>query len=111
MPGKEELLQGIRPGMKLDKAFFLKVYGFELTWPGFRETAIKELEASGCSKAREYYDSVVGKYEKERQEQLKEAGRWFLKECDKEWKKKVKEGGNNGNTVGDWHRFKGFPPI
>lgn len=89
---REELLQSIKPGMKLDKAFFLKIYGYEFTWPGFQETAIRVLEDAGCSRAREYYDSVVGEYEKGCQEQIKEAGRWYLEECNREWKKKVKEG-------------------
>lgn len=92
MPNKEELLRSIQPGMKLDKAFFLKVYGYEISFPGFREMAIKALEDAGCSMAREYYDSVVGEYEKGYQEQLKEVGKWFLSESEKEWKKKVKEG-------------------
>lgn len=59
MASREELLRSIQPGMKLDKAFFLKVYGYELTWPGFAETAIKALEDAGCSNARNYYISAV----------------------------------------------------
>lgn len=85
---RKELLQSIQPGMKLDRAFFLKIYGYEITWPGFKETAIKALEDAGCSRAKEYYDSVVGAYEKGYQEQIKEAGKWYLEE----WEKKVKEG-------------------
>lgn len=92
MPSKEELLRSIQPDMKLDKAFFLKVYGYEITRPGFAETAIKALEDAGCSKAREYYDSVVGEYEKGYREQMKEVGKWYLEECNKEWEKKRKEG-------------------
>ncbi len=92
MPSKEELLQSIQPGMKLDKAFFLKVYGYEISFPGFREMAIKALEDAGCSRAKEYYDSVVGEYEKGCQEQMKEAGKWYLEKCNREWEKKVKEG-------------------
>ena len=92
MPSKEELLQSIQPGMKLDKAFFLKVYGYEISFPGFRETAIKALEDAGCSRAKEYYDSVVGEYENGCQEQMKEAGKWYLEKCNREWEKKVKEG-------------------
>lgn len=80
MAGREELLQGIRPGMKLDRAFFLKVYGYELTWPGFAGTAIKALEDAGCSRAREYYGSIVGGYERGYREQVKEAGAWYLEE-------------------------------
>ena len=89
---REELLRSIQPGMKLDKAFFLKVYGYEISFPGFRETAIKALEDAGCSRAKEYYDSVVGEYEKGCQEQMKEAGKWYLEKCNREWEKKVKEG-------------------
>lgn len=92
MPSKDELLQSIQPGMKLDKAFFLKIYGYEISFPGFREKAIKALEDVGCSKAREYYDSVVGEHERGYQEQMKEVGKWYLEECNKEWKKKEKEG-------------------
>lgn len=78
--------------MKLDKAFFLKIYGYEISFPGFRETAIKALEDAGCSKAREYYDSIVSKHEKGYQEQMKEVGKWYLEECNKQWEKMRKEG-------------------
>jgi len=90
MASREELLQSIRPGMKLDRAFFLKIYGYELSWPGFRDTAIKALEDAGCSKAREYYDSVVGEYEKGYWEQMKEVGKWYLEECKMKREKKQK---------------------
>lgn len=89
---REELLQSIRPGMKLDRAFFLKIYGYEIGFPGFRETAIKALEDAGCSRAREYYDSVVGEYERGYLEKMKEIGKWYLEECNREWKKRQKEG-------------------
>lgn len=92
MVGCEELLRSIQPGMKLYRSLFLKIYGYELTWPGFKETAIKALEEAGCGRAKEYYDSIVGEYEKRCREQMKEAGAWYLEECNKEWKKKEKEG-------------------
>lgn len=50
MTGREELLQSIHPQMKIDKVFFLKIYGFEISYPGFREAAIGKLEKCGCSK-------------------------------------------------------------
>lgn len=37
MASREELLQSIGPDMRLDKWFFLRIYGYELTWPGFAE--------------------------------------------------------------------------
>lgn len=86
MASREELLQSIQPGMKLDKAFFLKIYGYEITWPGFADTAIKALENAGCSKARDYYDSIVSEYEKGYREQIRKAGKWYLDKCSKKQK-------------------------
>ena len=59
MVSREELLQSIRPSMKLDRAFFLRVYGYEITWPGFVETALHRFEVLGCTRAREYYQKTV----------------------------------------------------
>lgn len=85
MSSCEELLQSIHPGMKPAHALFLKIYGFEISFQGFSDTAIKVLERTGCSKARQYYDSIVGEYENEYQQQVKEVGEWYLKECEKKW--------------------------
>lgn len=70
MASREELLQGIHSKKKLDKAFFMKVYGYEISFPGFADEAIKALNDAGCSRAQEYYDLVVGEYEKKYQEQI-----------------------------------------
>ena len=86
-PSKEKLLEGIHPDMKLDKAFFLKVYGYELTWPGFADTAIKALEDAGCSMARDYYIAAVAGYNWSYQQQIKGVGAWYLSECRKKWEK------------------------
>ena len=92
MPSKEELLQSIQPGMKLDRAFFLKVYGYEISFPGFRDTAIKALEDAGCPMAWDYYIAAVSGYKWGCQQQVKSVGAWYLKECDRKWKKRLKEG-------------------
>ena len=42
MAGSRELLDSLKPGMYLDKNFFLKVYGHEITSPGFAENVIKD---------------------------------------------------------------------
>ena len=65
MASRKELLAAITPSMKLTRAFFLKVYGYELTWPGFAEIALTKLEEQGCSKARTYYADIVAAYEQE----------------------------------------------
>ena len=111
MASREELLQGIHPEMKLDKAFFLKVYGYEISFPGFADEAIKALNDAGCCRAREYYDKTVSEYKQKYDIEMKEVAAWYRKEFEKEWQKRMKEGENNGTTVRDWHRFKGFPPI
>lgn len=90
MPNKEELLQSINPGMKLDRAFFMKVYGYEISYPGFSETAIKALEDAGCSKARSYYERIITEYEEKKNEELREVAEWYQKQLDEKWERKVK---------------------
>lgn len=63
MASRRELLDSLKPGMHLNKNFFLKVYGYEITRPGFAEDVIKRLEILGCSKAREYYTCIVTEFE------------------------------------------------
>ena len=88
MASREELLQSIRPGMKLDKAFFMKVYGYEISFPGFSDEAIKALSDAGCSRAREYYNKAVSEYEQKHDEEMKEVAAWYRKECERQWQKK-----------------------
>ena len=54
MASRGELLQSICPDMVLNKAFFLKVYGYEISFPGFADEAIKAINDAGCRRAREY---------------------------------------------------------
>lgn len=89
---RERLLQCISPDMKLTKGFFRKIYGYELSSPGFREQAISALEAAGCTMARVYYDDVIGEYQKAREESLKPVAAAYLKECDQKWEQKQKRG-------------------
>ena len=80
---RDELIQSICPGMKLDKAFFRRIYGYEITWPGFAEEALDKLESAGCSRARSYYAAIVQEADAEYEKTLKEAGAWYLKELEK----------------------------
>ena len=84
-------MQSIRPDMTLTKAFFMRIYGYEITWPGFAEVALQRLEIMGCSKARNYYSCIVAEYEPNREEELKEVASWYAEECRKEWDRKVGE--------------------
>ncbi len=91
MPSREELLQSIHPDMKLYKSFFLKIYGYEITQPGFAETALRALEDAGCGKAKSHYTSIVEEYERKRDEELKPVAKWLREKIDSDFEKRVKE--------------------
>jgi len=91
MASCEELLQSINPFLKLDNAIFLKIYGYEISYPGFADKAIKALNDVGCSRAREYYNKTVSEYEKRCDEELKETAHWYRKECEKQWQRREGE--------------------
>ena len=50
------------------------------------------MEAAGCTKARVYYDDVVGECQKVREESLKPVAAAYLKECDQKWEQRQKRG-------------------
>lgn len=93
MAGKEELLSGIKPDMRLTKDFFKRIYGYEISFPGFAEQALSALETVGCSHARQYYTDWVNEYENARDVKLKEVARWYHSRLEQEWEKRQKEGG------------------
>lgn len=93
MPSREELLQSIQPGMRLTKAFFMRIYGYEITYQGFVTLALDRLKAIGCSKAREYYQTFTAEYEARRDAEWKEVAQWYRTECEKKWKKEEKKEG------------------
>ena len=88
MASREELLQSINPEMTLDQAFFMKVYGYEISFPGFADIAIKALEDAGCSMARSYYNRLVGEYEQKKQEELYPVAVEYVKKLEAQWEKK-----------------------
>lgn len=80
MASRQELLESIHPNMYLTKSFLKRIYGYELTWPGFAEEAISKLEMVGCSKVREYYDTWVAEYQKEHDEMMRRVAKWYVKQ-------------------------------
>lgn len=87
---REELLQSIDPTMHLTKGFFMRIYGYEISYPGFSDQALSVLEEAGCSRAREYYNRFVQEYEKKHDEELKGVAHWYAQECEKQWEMKQK---------------------
>lgn len=76
-PSRESLLESIESGMKLNRAFFMKIYGYEITTPGFAKQALDKLKEIGCSKAYYYYNTFVDEYEEEYQQTMKEVAQWY----------------------------------
>lgn len=77
MMSREILLDSIQPKMRLTKNFFMQIYGYELTWPGFAEQALSRLEKAGCSSVRAYYRRFTSEYECKHEEEMKNVAQWL----------------------------------
>lgn len=104
MASRQELLDSIQTDMKLTKNFFMRIYGYELTWPGFKEEALTKLECAGCSLAREYYQRFVSEYEEAHEKEMKNVAAWYVKQQDK---KEVTN--NNSRNERKIYKFDGLP--
>lgn len=111
---REELLQSIRSGMKLDKNFFLRIYGYSITTPEFAAEALDKLERiyilyahQGEMHPRERYKAVVAEYEALDRQRMKEAGEWYAKELKNRQERRVSRAiaGNRKSK----YQFAGFP--
>lgn len=91
-PTKENLLSDIKPDMRLTMDFFKKVYGYELSYPGFAEQAINALEAVGCSHARQYYEDWTADYEKQQKAVLEPVAEWYRRQCEEQWANRLRGG-------------------
>lgn len=111
MASRKELLATITPDMRLTRAFFLKVYGYEFTWRGVAEVALTKLEEQGCKKARTYYADIVAAYEQEHENDMKRVAEWYRKRCEEDYERRKREAVNKG--IGERkrpeYRFEGFP--
>lgn len=103
LPSRETLLHSIKPGMKLYKSFFLKIYGYERTTPGFARRALDQLRLiAGCKKGDAYYQTIVAEYEYQRDDEQKKIVIRLPQEYEK------KEGGEYGRRKRKY-RFNGLP--
>lgn len=82
-PSRRSLLGSFKPNMKLSKSLFMKIYGYELTWPGFAEDAIARLKILGCSNAREYYTCAVAEYQYKHEKEMISVAEWYRKELER----------------------------
>ena len=94
LPSRTSLLDSINPDMKLHKFIFKRIYGYEISYPGFAEEALAKLERAGCSKAREYYAGFVAEYENEHEKEMVKVAEWYRKyvrERSEQLRKRQKE--------------------
>ena len=83
--GREPLMRSLRPDVKLYKSTFKKILGYDITTPGFAEDALTRLEILGCSRAREYYETVKAEWQQEHDTQMKSVAHWYKGQCENEF--------------------------
>lgn len=99
MASRQELLQTLTAGAKMDKDIAYKIYGYSVTEPEFEEKALPVMERNfilyavpGEQNPRKLYKQIMDEYRQRREEELKPVAHWFAGECEKQWAKNQKEG-------------------
>ena len=87
----EEFINSFKP-MPLTKAFFLKIYGYELTWSGSAERCLQRLEELGSSRARKLYAAVAADYEEKQEKTTQEVAAWYAEQLERQM---VQQGGES----------------
>lgn len=82
---RNKLLNEMGSDMHLSKSYFEKILGLDITTPGFAEDALTRLEILGCSRAREYYETVKAEWQREHDEQMKSVAHWYKGQCENEF--------------------------
>lgn len=76
--------------LTLTRRTFIKMYGYELSYPGTAAEAIALLKEAGCSRAEEYYNATVAEQEQRQNEMYKSVAVWLKARKDEgvnKWKK------------------------
>lgn len=98
MASRQELLQLIRLGKKMDKDVAYKIYGYAVTRPEFEEEALSLMEklyilyaALGDRNPRELYRQIMDEYRRRRDEELKPVARWLREQGEKKFENMCRE--------------------
>lgn len=83
--GREPFLNAFSCDMKLYKSTFKKILGYDIATPGFAEDALTRIEGLGCSRAREYYETVKAEWQQEHDAQMKSVAHWYKGQCENEF--------------------------
>lgn len=98
MASRQELLQLIRQGKKMDRDVAYKIYGYAVTRPEFEEEALSLMEklyilyaGPGDRNPREVYRQIMDEYRRRRDEELKPVARWIREQGEKKLKNTGRE--------------------
>lgn len=80
LPARKTLLDSFKPGMKFFRSLFVKIFGYDITTPGFAEDAIARLEILGSTKARDHYRGIVIEWQYYNEKMLRETAAWYKKQ-------------------------------
>ena len=83
--GRKPFLHSFTCDMKLYKSTFMKILGYDITTPGFAEDALTRLEILGCSRAREYYETVKAEWQQEHDAQMKSVAHWYKEQWENQF--------------------------
>ena len=96
---RELFLDSIKPGVRIDYDFCMKIYGYDISSPGFADQVLNKIEALGLKEIRRFYHSSVKKYEDKYNDSMKKVSEWYSKKCQDEWERKVKKNESRSDTV------------
>lgn len=95
MAKKDDLLEYLTQGKGPQIPNVYKaIYGYELTYPGYADIAIKAMELTEPKNAREEYEKWVADYEKGYDAMMKNVAEWYDNYLERrnteKWKSKIK---------------------
>lgn len=83
--GRETFKETIKPSMKLTKRTFLNILAYDISTPGYADEMLARMELLGCSRAREYYETVKAEWQQEHDVQMKRAAEQSRDQWANEW--------------------------
>ena len=112
-PNKEEFYQSLNADTWCGWIWCQRLYGYSITDPTLLERVYARLDELNRPMVKHIYAFYIKTQIAHEMERTKDAGAWLVEQTDKNYERQVKEYGNSRNKtgVGNWHGFKGFPPI
>lgn len=111
-PSKEQFYQSLDADTWCGWDWCRKLYGYQVTDADFLERVYDRLDALNRGEVKHIYTFFVKTQIAHEIAQNRDAGKWLIEEIDKNYERQVKKNGTaERKPVGDWHGFKGFPPI